>query len=545
MMLWPLVFLLIVATQATYRLPLQRVVRPPLTPSDVTRLYESFENQRHHVWHGLPQVAQAPLDLAGIVATAPLELAEKWAEVRKELNINLAQIYTASFKMGTPPRTVELIVDTGSADLWVKAQNSGGYDVKNSSSANVSDASKFLQYGTGEVTGHVAKDKVCVGDMCVDSQYFLLASKAEDISSAWHFDGLLGLGLPGGARVGKPALSLAPRGSTPVPIAQGGTILERLNDQHAFGHLAFALDMYTLAEERESSITFGDAEELAAEAHAKGLGAGVRAPLVQLAFLQGKELFWSVKVDISLSGVDPIAGNASYIMHTIGVLDSGTTLIGMPAVNFALVMEVALGSAMDFLCRRAVSGMIICDCTVDIKPVTIAIPGADGSSISVVLGKDELLKPLPSASSRPMCALSIMPTPRNMPTLILGEAFLRHVHTIHDFYRRQVIVFPRGSKGSEQTQSLDTSLASKRPFRAGAKICSDGFPADVFGGCRDDHPYMCGDGYEPGWCGEDGGPVGAIILAVSSSLVLLLSCVVFNAARRRRSSALTSALIPV
>jgi hypothetical protein len=259
--------------------------------------------------------------------------------------------------------------------------------------------------------------------------------------------------------------------------------------------------MYTLADKRESSITFGDAEELAAEAYAKGLGAGVRAPLVQMAIVQGKEIFWSVKVDISVSGVDPFAGDSS---HTIGVLDSGTTLICMPAVNYAAVMQLALGSAEGVLCVEDM-GMTICDCTVPINPVTIAIPGADGSSISVVLGRDELFRPLPhKPSSRPLCMVNIVPTPRNMPILILGEAFLRHIHTIYDFDRKQVIVFAVGSK-------LQNALSF----------------------------------------------TGAIVVAVSISLVLSLSCVGLSAIRskylglyaaedlRRPSSSLTSPFIGV
>merc|ERR1719424_802624 len=504
-MLWLLVSLFIVATQASYRLPLQRIERPPLPPSDVARLYEGFEHQRHPVWHGLPQVAQAPLNLGGVVGTAPLELSEQWAEMRKKLTNNMDVMYTAGFEMGTPQRTVQLLIDTGSSDLWVKAHNSAGYDVKHSPSAHVVE----LQYGRGEVAGDVAKDRVCVGDICVDSQYFLLALRVEDMPTTMSFDGLLGLGLPGGASVGKPAPGLAPRDSTLVPIAQGGTILERLNDQHAFGHLAFALDMYTLADKRESSITFGDAEELAAEAYAKGLGAGVRAPLVQMAVLQGKEMIWSVKVDISVSGVDPFAGDSSYMTHAIGVLDSGTTLILMPAVNYAAVMQVALGPAEGRFCKEygfgPARGMTICDCAVPINPVTIAIPGADGSSISVVLGRDELFRPLPqNPSSRPLCLVNIMPTPRNMPILILGEAFLRHIHTIYDFDRKQVIVFAVGSK-------LQNALSF----------------------------------------------TGAIVVAVSISLVLSLSCVGLSAIRskylglyaaedlRRPSSSLTSPFIGV
>merc|ERR1719424_920504 len=157
-MLWLLVSLFIVATQASYRLPLQRIERPPLPPSDVARLYEGFEHQRHQVWHGLPQVAQAPLNLAGVVGTAPLELSEQWAEMRKELTNNMDVMYTAGFEMGTPQRTVQLLIDTGSSDLWVKTHNSAGYDVKHSPSAHESDVVKLLQYGRGEVAGDVAKD---------------------------------------------------------------------------------------------------------------------------------------------------------------------------------------------------------------------------------------------------------------------------------------------------------------------------------------------------------------------------------------------------
>jgi hypothetical protein len=240
-----------------------------------------------------------------------------------------------------------------------------------------------------------------------------------------------------------------------------------------------------------------------------------------MAVLQGKEMFWSVKVDISVSGVDPFAGDSSYTTHTIGVLDSGTTLIAMPAVKYAAVMQVALGSFVGRLCKEygfgPAQGMIICDCAVPINPVTIAIPGADGSSISVVLGRDELFRPLPhKPPSRPLCGLNIMPTPRNMPILILGEAFLRHIHTIYDFDRKQVIVFAVGSKGSERAFSLEalTETRSHAPF--GVHVPQNAFSF-----------------------------TGGIIVAVSISLLLSISFRWSSAARRRRSSSLTSPLIGV
>lgn len=204
--------------------------------------------------------------------------------------------------------------------------------------------------------------------------------------------------------------------------------------------------------------------------------------MVKLPFLlQQKEIFWSVKVDISVSGVDSLAGNSSYTTQTIGLLDSGTTLITLPVMNYAAVMQVALGSARQMFCRLIgsgpMTGLTVCDCAVNINPVTFSIPDADGASVSVVLGKDELLRPLPPIRAspgfkmRPLCAVSIMPTPRNMPVLILGAAFLRHVHAIYDFGStihdpKQVRLFAHGSKASDRTRSFEgfTEARSQNAF---------------------------------------------------------------------------------
>lgn len=446
------------STEASHRVPLQRVERAPLSPSELTELHEMFQGQ----WQPDRQSAQrdvsAPLSLASTAMASPVGLSEGYAEVRKDLDNKLDAIYTASLDIGTPRRPVSLIVDTGSSDLWVKTENEGGYKASASSSADVSPTTQTKQYGKGEIVGAVSTDRFCTSQICEDSQTFLLVTEVRDIPPQVHFDGLLGLGMPAGATVGQPAGLYRGR---PV-IVEGGTFLERLSKSGQFGHVSFALELFTQGEGTESSISFGDADELISEAQARGLSSGVQVPVMDFPVLAVKSIFWSVKIDISVSGHDLVVGNATFTTSTVALLDSGTTLITLPTLTYSAVMEVAFGSFLTTRCtlipEGPMKGLKVCDCGIPVNPVTFSIQDDSGVAVSVVLRKEEIFKPLPIPSKIPLCAISIMQTPKQMPIIILGETYLRHVHSIFDFDRKRVTLFPRSS----QAQSVRLASSSEQ-----------------------------------------------------------------------------------
>lgn len=108
--------------------------------------------------------------------------------------------------MGTPPRDFLILMDSGSADLWVGAencqsQNGGGCGNHNflgplsSTSFKDSQAPFTVTYGTGEVSGTIVQDNINIAGLALNAHTFGVALvESVDFSGAQTpFDGLMGL----------------------------------------------------------------------------------------------------------------------------------------------------------------------------------------------------------------------------------------------------------------------------------------------------------------------------------------------------------------
>ncbi|KAG6910084.1 hypothetical protein DXG01_013136 [Tephrocybe rancida] len=118
--------------------------------------------------------------------------------------------YLGTVLIGTPPRKFELLMDSGSADLWVGAEGCKPDDpfddqedcgthnfLGNSSSSTFKDTKKpwEIQYGTGAVSGTIVTDTISIAGLKLPKHTFGVAKKesAEFTPDYIPFDGLLGL----------------------------------------------------------------------------------------------------------------------------------------------------------------------------------------------------------------------------------------------------------------------------------------------------------------------------------------------------------------
>ncbi|CAK9179317.1 unnamed protein product [Ilex paraguariensis] len=118
--------------------------------------------------------------------------------------------YYGEIGIGTPPQKFTVVFDTGSSNLWVpsakcyfsvacylhsyyKSSHSSTY--KKNGVVPLAGKSAAIQYGSGSISGFFSQDSIKVGDLVVNNQDFIEATKEPSITFvAAKFDGILGLG---------------------------------------------------------------------------------------------------------------------------------------------------------------------------------------------------------------------------------------------------------------------------------------------------------------------------------------------------------------
>ncbi|TYJ55923.1 hypothetical protein B9479_003307 [Cryptococcus floricola] len=226
---------------------------------------------------------------------------------------NLDTSYSASLSVGTPAQTLDIVLDTGSSDLWLASDkctttacsSMDEYSLSNSSTAVNLSTSFSIEYGSGKASGALVQDLVTLGGYSVASQTF---AACDSVST-----GLLSTGVSGIMGLSWQALAYSKATPWWLTLAKSSTWSQPL--------FAFYLARYrnvagaTAKETDGGTATFGY------------LDSSLYSGDVTYVDVDDDAQYWQIEMASATIQGSSIALNSSYNMVAI---DTGTTLIGGP-----------------------------------------------------------------------------------------------------------------------------------------------------------------------------------------------------------------------
>ncbi|KAG7451049.1 acid protease [Guyanagaster necrorhizus] len=305
--------------------------------------------------------------------------------------------YTSIIEIGTPPRQFRVLMDSGSADLWVGSDNcqaEGGGDCGNHTFLGEQRSSSFstfneqwnITYGTGSVSGVKIADDVTIAGLALTSHSFGIAEveSVDFASDNTDFDGLMGLA--------QSTLSNQDFLTPVESLAKNGLISEAITS-YKISRLADG--------KNDGEITFGGLDETKFQADT----------LVTVDNIS-KQGFWIAALDaVSVNGTDlKVEGQAA-------ILDTGTTLLIVPAADAETIHSNIDGATSDG------QGGFLVPCTTN---ASIAL--TFGGTAFAIDPRDLAFAPLDINDPTGMCVSGISSGNVGQGEWLVGDTFLKSAY---------------------------------------------------------------------------------------------------------------------
>ena len=300
--------------------------------------------------------------------------------------------YFADIKLGSPPQSFKVILDTGSSNLWVPSELCTSiacflhrkYDSSLSRTYKANGSEFAIQYGSGSMEGFVSQDDLSIGDLTIKGQDFAEATTEPGIAFAFgKFDGILGLAYD----------TISVNGIVP-PFYK--MIEQKLLDSKQF---AFYLGA---SEADGGEATFGGIDESRFE------GPITWAPV-------RRRGYWEVALNKIGFGDEELE-----LPNTGAAIDTGTSLIAMPT-DVSEILNKEIGA------KRSWTGQygLNCSSVPDLPNLTFYLNGKPYT----LEGRDYVL----NVQGTCISAFMGMDFPNPVgPLWIVGDAFLRKFYSVYD-----------------------------------------------------------------------------------------------------------------
>ncbi|KAG4301194.1 hypothetical protein PCK1_002504 [Pneumocystis canis] len=306
----------------------------------------------------------------------------------------------AIIELGTPPQSFKVVLDTGSSNLWIPSSKCTSlacflhskYD-SSLSQTYIANGTHFeIHYGSGSVTGFISTDKLCVGDITIESQDFAEAVTEPGLTFAFgRFDGIFGLGY------------------STISVNQITPPFYNMIQQNALEEPLFAFWIGDLSDGVEGGeCTFGGLDSNHYE------GSVTYIPV-------RRKAYWEVSLISFSYGNDLIK-----LENTGAILDTGTSLIIMPTV-IADLLNNAIGASQSW------TGDYLIDCSLKSTLPTITFNLGDHD---FPLEPNDYILQIQSKCMSTFVGMDIPPPVG--PLWIIGDVFLRKYYSVYNLEKNSV-----------------------------------------------------------------------------------------------------------
>ena len=370
---------------------------------------------------------------------------------------------SANVKVGTPPQDFQLIVDTGSSDLWVPyARSSLCEDVQQGGcplgAFRPADSSTYVQIGqfgdfnisydspdTGEA-GFYFNDTINVGG--VDLPAFTVGLAIDDAG---------GMGIMGIGTAALESISYNTGFEVTFP-----TVLDALISQGNLDRHAFSLYLDDI-EANAGSVLFGGVD------HAKYTGELVTLPMQTDSSIGIIDRYLVTLTSVSFVDAD---GQESLLsdsdLAAAALLDSGTPAIYLPPSIANQVLQ-GLGAVQ----AAAQINVVPCSYANSNAKLRFGLGGSGGAVIDVPMSELIFKSFLGSQDTfddgTQQCVLGIDSSDENAAgDIILGDTFLRSAYIVYDLNNALVAIAPAKYTDDTDVSALPSGTTIPGASRTGA-----------------------------------------------------------------------------
>ncbi|KAJ3995626.1 acid protease [Lentinula boryana] len=373
--------------------------------------------------------------------------------------------FFGSLAVGTPPVAYDVILDTGSADLWLASSECAASACDGVPTFKSSDSSTFqnkstefsITYGSGAAAGSLGEDVVQMAGFSVSNQVFGVCDQVSDNLLNSPVSGLLGLAFQ----------TIASSGASPLweTLASSGAWDQPLM---AFQLTRFNNDSKATDLEPGGTFTMGTTNT--------SLYTG---DIDYNDIPDNDESYWLQTVSSITSQGNTITISSG--SSALAAIDTGTTLIGGPADAVAEIYSNIPNSEAG---TGQLDGYYIYPCSTTVN-VTMAFGGKSWAISNADFQAEQL------NSNTCMGAFFSLDTGDNAPSWIVGDTFLKNVYSVFR-YNPASVGFAELSSEALAMNGVNAAVPSATIGSAAATVSATAGARDANNGAASFHSLSTG-----------------------------------------------------